>query len=97
MDNIIIKPLVTEKITAQGETLNRYGFIVNVKANKIEIKDAIQKMYNVSIANINTLRYSGKLKSRFTKTGVIEGRKNAYKKAIITLAGGEKIDFYSNI
>jgi large subunit ribosomal protein L23 len=94
---IIFKPIVTEKLTTLGEKLNRYGFIVDKTANKIEIKNAVESLYGVTVSDVNTLRYSGKVKSRFTKGGVISGNKNSYKKAIITLVEGEKIDFYSNI
>ena len=93
---IIIKPIVTEKLTAQGEKLNRYGFIVARDANKIQIKAAVEQMYNVSVASVNTLNYHGKRKSRYAKT-VLRGRMNHFKKAYITLAGEDKIDFYSNI
>ena len=94
---IIIKPIVTEKLTAQGEKLNRYGFIVDSRANKLQIKDAVEKMYNVSVAAVNTVNYAGKKKSRYTKAGILRGRANHYKKAYITLAGEDKIDFYANI
>lgn len=95
--DIIIKPIITEKMTAQTEKLNRYGFIVDRKANKIQIRQAIEELYSVKVDAVNTIRYSGKAKSRYTKTGFVEGRTNAYKKAIITLADGQVIDFYSNI
>ena len=95
--SILIKPIVTEKMTAQGEKLNRYGFIVDVKANKLRIKNAVEEMYNVSVADVNTVNYHGKKKSRFTKAGLLRGRANHFKKAYITLAGDEKIDFYANI
>jgi large subunit ribosomal protein L23 len=95
--NILIKPIVTEKMTSQGDKLNRYGFVVDKRANKLQIKTAIEKTYGVSVAEVNTLRYSGKQKSRFTRSGLVTGRRNAVKKAIITLAKGETIDFYSNI
>ena len=94
---IIIKPIVTEKLTAQGEKLNRYGFIVDRKANKLQIKDAVEKMYNVNVAAVNTANYHGKRKSRYTKSGLLRGRTNHYKKGYITLTGDEKIDFYANI
>ncbi len=97
MDNIIIKPVITEKMTDMGEKLNRFGFIVNKKANKIQIKNAVEDFYGVDVISVNTMNYSGKEKSRFTKGGVISGRTNSYKKAIVTLADGETIDFYSNI
>lgn len=95
--NILIKPIVTEKMTDQGESLNRYGFVVHRDANKQQIKKAVESLYNVSVASVNTMVYGGKNKSRYTKSGVISGRTNSYKKAIITLAEGEVIDFYSNI
>lgn len=94
---ILIKPIVTEKFTILGEKLNRYGFVVDNGANKIQIKKAVEQLYGVNVAAVNTVRYAGKVKSRFTKSGVISGQKNAYKKAIITLKEGDKIDFYSNI
>jgi len=94
---ILIKPLVTEKITGQAESLNSYGFIVNRKANKLQIKKAIEDLYNVSVTSVNTLIHGGKRKSRFTKAGVISGSTGMSKKAIVTIAKGESIDFYSNI
>ncbi|MDR2906772.1 MAG: 50S ribosomal protein L23 [Bacteroidales bacterium] len=95
--NIILKPMVTEKMTHLTEKLNRVGFIVDKKANKVEIKKAIEDFYNVKVVDVNTISYAGKVKSRYTKAGFIKGRTNAFKKAIITLAEGENIDFYSNI
>ena len=95
--DIIIKPVITEKMTAMGESMNRYGFIVNRKANKLQIKKAVEDLYGVEVASVNTMTYKGKSKSRFTKTGIISGKTASYKKAIITLAEGETIDFYSNI
>jgi large subunit ribosomal protein L23 len=95
---IIIKPIVTEKQTAITEkTMNRFGFRVSPEANKLEIKKAIEDMYNVSVVRVNTMNYSGKVKSRYTKSGVITGRQDSFKKAIITLKEGETIDFFSNI
>ncbi|HAN18414.1 MAG: 50S ribosomal protein L23 [Bacteroidetes bacterium GWC2_33_15] len=95
--DILLKPIVTEKMTMQGESLNRYGFIVDKRANKIQIKNAIEEMYGVSVEDVNTMRYLGKKKSRYTKSGIVQGRANSFKKAVVTLADGEKIDFYSNI
>ena len=95
--DILLKPIVTEKMTSLGEDLNRYGFLVHKKANKIQIKQAVQKMYGVTVKSVNTMTYAGKSKSRFTKSGVITGKTNSYKKAIITLVDGDTIDFYSNI
>ena len=94
---IIIKPIVTEKMTVLGDKLNRYGFIVDRKANKLEIKKAVEQMYNVSVASVNTANYHGKRKSRYTKAGILRGRTNHFKKAYVTLAGEDKIDFYANI
>jgi Ribosomal protein L23 len=94
---IIKKPVITEKMTAISEKLNRYAFIVDVRANKLQIKQAVQDLYGVQVASVNTMRYDGKLKSRYTKAGIIEGRRDAFKKAIVTLAKGETIDFFSNI
>ena len=94
---ILIKPIVTEKLTAQGEKLNRYGFIVNRDANKIEIKAAVEQKYGVTVADVNTVNYHGKRKSRYTKAGILSGRMNHYKKAFVTLEGEDKIDFYANI
>jgi large subunit ribosomal protein L23 len=94
---IIIKPIVTEKLTIQGEKLNRYGFIVDREANKLQIKAAVEQMYNVTVADVNTVNYHGKRKSRYTKAGMLTGRANHYKKAYVTLAGEDKIDFYANI
>jgi len=94
---IIIKPIITEKMTALGEKLNRYGFVVDKRANKLEIKQAIEQLYGVQVLEVNTANLIGKVKSRGTKSGVIYGRTSAIKKAIVTLAEGETIDFYSNI
>ncbi len=95
--SILIKPVVTEKMTIQGDKLNRYGFIVDRDANKIEIKKAVEQMYSVSVKDVNTVNYHGKRRSRYTKAGLQTGRTNHYKKAFVTLAGEDKIDFYSNI
>ncbi len=94
---IIIRPIITEKMTADSEKFNRYGFIVDPKANKIEIAKAVKEMYGVSVERVNTMNYAGKKKSRYTKAGVISGKTNAYKKAIVVVAEGESIDFYNNI
>lgn len=97
MNNIIIKPVLTEKMTIQGEKLNRYGFIVDRRANKLQIRQAIEEMYGVVVTDVNTLVTMGKVKSRYTKTGLQIGRANHTKKAIVTLKDGDTIDFYSNI
>ena len=94
---ILLKPILSEKLTAQEEKLRRYGFLVHRSANKVQIKKAVEEMYGVTVDFVNTMRYAGKDKSRYTKTGIISGRGNHSKKAMITLRKGEKIDFYSNI
>ena len=94
---IIVKPLVTEKMTAITEKLNRFGFIVRPEDNKLEIKKEVEALYNVTVVEVNTMRYAGKNKSRYTRSGIINGRTNAFKKAIVTLKEGDTIDFYSNI
>jgi large subunit ribosomal protein L23 len=94
---IILKPIVTEKMTDQGEKENRYGFVVAKEANKIQIKKAVEELYGVTVESVNTMIYPGKKKVRFTRAGVMTGKTASYKKAIITVAEGETIDFYSNI
>lgn len=94
---MIIKPVLTEKMTAQGEKLNRYGFVVDPRANKIQIKAAVEAAYNVVVTEVNTINYNGKVRSRYTKAGLLTGRANHYKKAIVTLKEGDQIDFYGNI
>ena len=94
----IIKPLVTEKMTAITEKQNNvFGFVVRPEANKLQIKEEVEKRYNVNVKSVSTIRYAGKTKSRYTKRGLVKGRTNALKKAIVTLSEGETIDFYSNI
>ncbi|UII34806.1 50S ribosomal protein L23 [Fulvivirga ulvae] len=94
--SVLIKPLVTEKVSALNEK-GKYGFVVNRKANKVEIKKAVEKMYGVTVEDVNTMNYLGKSKSRYTKSRVVSGRTPSYKKAIVTVADGEVIDFYSEI
>ena len=94
---VLLKPILTEKLTGQEERLHRYGFFVDRKANKIQIKKAVEDMYGVTVESVNTMRYAGKNKSRTTKAGVIAGKSNAFKKAMVTVKEGDKIDFFSNI
>jgi len=94
--SILKKPLVTEKVSALNEK-GKYGFFVDINANKVEIKKAVEKQYGVTVASVNTTSVMGKEKTRYTKAGVLAGRKPNYKKAIVTLAQGEVIDFYSNV
>ena len=93
----IIKPIVTEKMTALTEKENKFGFIVKPEANKVQIKSEIEARYNVHVTAVNTMVYAGKNKSRYTRASLVRGRSNAFKKAIVTLKEGETIDFYSNI
>lgn len=95
--DIIVRPVVTEKMNAQTDALKKYGFIVHKKANKVQIKKAVEELYGVTVESVNTMYYAGKRKARFTRTGYVAGRRNAYKKAVITLREGDMIDFYSNI
>ena len=95
--NVILKPIVTEKMSAQTDSLNRYAFVVSRSANKIDIKKSIEKLYEVKVKSVRTMNYYGKIKSRNTKGGVIFGSKNSFKKAVIDLAKGDSIDFYSNV
>jgi len=95
--DIIVRPVVTEKMNAQAEGLRKYGFIVDKKANKVQIKKAVESLYGVTVESVNTVYYAGKRKARFTRTGYVSGKRNAYKKAVITLREGDTIDFYSNI
>ncbi|MCU0472036.1 MAG: 50S ribosomal protein L23 [Bacteroidales bacterium] len=95
--NILLKPIVTEKMTSQGDKFNRYGFLVAKHANKLQIKKAVEELYGVTVDSVNTMLYGGKIKSRNTKSGLLIGKTNATKKAVVTLAEGNKIDFYSNI
>ena len=94
---IIMKPVLSEKMTGLTDKLNRVAFIVAKKANKFEIKSAIEKMYGVTVKEVNTMIYQGDAKSRYTKSGLLSGRTNSFKKAIVTLAEGDSIDFFSNI
>lgn len=94
---IDIRPLVTEKATAYSEKQNCYTFAVSPDANKFQIKDLVEKLYNVRVVSVNTANYAGKRKARYTKAGLIRGQKPAFKKAYVTVAEGQQIDYYSNI
>ena len=94
---VLIKPILTEKANAQQEKLRKFAFKVNRKANKLEIKKAVETFYGVSVVDVNTVVVPGKNKTRFTKAGFIKGVKPAYKKAYVTVADGESIDLYANI
>lgn len=94
--SVLKKPLITEKVSKLNES-GKYGFIVDRNANKVDIKKEVEKMYGVTVESVNTMRYQGKRKSRFTKSKVVTGRTAGFKKAIVTVAEGEVIDFYSGI
>ena len=95
--NILIKPVITEKMTKATEKFNRYGFIVAKDANKVQIREAVEKTYGVTVENVNTVNYIGKVKSRNTKAGVVTGVSNRHKKAVVTLKAGDSIDLYASI
>ncbi|GEP96237.1 MULTISPECIES: 50S ribosomal protein L23 [Chitinophaga] len=97
LSDVLIKPVISEKVNKATEKFNRFYFIVDKKANKLEIKKAVEDFYGVTVAEVNTQVMPGKNKTRFTKAGFISGRKPSYKKAVITLAAGETIDLYANI
>ncbi|MEN9685130.1 MAG: hypothetical protein RLZZ28_916 [Bacteroidota bacterium] len=97
LTEVLIKPILTEKANAQQEKLRRYAFRVDRRANKLEIKKAVEEFYGVSVVDVNTAVVPGKNKARYTKAGFIQGMKSAYKKALVTVADGESIDLYSNI
>jgi large subunit ribosomal protein L23 len=95
--SIIIKPIVTEKITKDGELFNRFGFVVDKKANKVQIKKAVEAAYGVTVVEVNTMNVRPDRSTKYTKSGMITGKTNAYKKAIVQVQEGETIDFYNNI
>lgn len=95
--SILIKPIITEKATDLSELRNCFSFVVKKTANKIEVKEAIESAYGVSVKDVRTMNYPVQRKTKFTKKGISTGKKGAYKKAIVQLAEGENIDFYSNI
>lgn len=97
LTEILIKPILTEKANAQQEKLSRYAFKVNRRANKLEIKTAVEQFYGVNVVDVNTLVVPGKSKTRSTKSGIISGVKSGYKKALVTVAKGESIDLYASI
>lgn len=97
LTEVLVKPILTEKANSQQEKLRRYAFKVNYKANKLEIKKAVEAFYGVSIVDVNTVVVPGKNKTKFTKAGFIKGVKPSYKKAYVTVAEGETIDLYANI
>lgn len=97
LNDVIIKPILSEKVNKQTEKANRYAFVVDRKANKLEIKKAVETFYGVQVKEVNTAVMPGKAKSRYTKSGFLVGRKPAKKKAYITVAEGEQIDLYGTV
>ncbi len=93
--SIIKKPILTEKMMSETEKFNRYGFVVDKRANKIEIKKAIEDLYGVEVLKVRTMNYPPERKMRYTKSGVVQGKTKAYKKAIVDIAEGQNIDFYN--
>ena len=94
---ITIQPIVTEKANLVTEKSGRYSFRVSPDANKYQIKSLVEKLYDVKVVSVNTMNYSGKRKQRYTKSVLLRGKVAAFKKAVVTLAEGQTIDFYSNI
>lgn len=95
--SVLIKPIITEKMTSDSELYNRYGFIVDRTANKLQIKEAVETSYGVSVTSVRTMNYGAGRRTRFTKTGVQQGKTGAFKKAIVDVEDGDVIDFYSNL
>ena len=95
--SVLIRPIITEKMTSDSELYNRYGFVVDPTANKLQIKEAVEAAYGVSVTSVRTMNYGPQRKTRYTKTGIQHGKTNAYKKAIVDVEDGDVIDFYSNL
>lgn len=97
LTDILVKPLITEKTNKLSEKLAQYAFVVDMKANKLQIKKAVESMFSVTVEDVSTMRMPGKNKTRFTNKGLAKGMKSPFKKAIITCKEGDVIDFYGNI
>ena len=95
--SILVKPIITEKATNDSEVFNRFAFVVNKKANKVEIKGAVEAAYGVTVESVKTMNYPALRKTKYTKKGLVTGLTSGYKKAIVQLAEGETIDFYNNL
>ena len=95
--NILFKPIITEKASKISEKLNQYTFLVDKRSNKIQIKKAVEDIYDVKVDNVSTINYGSERKKRYTKNGIQNGKSNSIKKAIVKLAEGDKIDFYDNL
>ena len=96
LSDVLIKPILSEKANKQSEKMNRYSFVVDRKANKLEIKRAVESFYGVQVENVNTMVMPSKAKSKYTKAGYIVGRKPSKKKAVVTVVEGETIDLYGS-
>jgi large subunit ribosomal protein L23 len=94
---VLVKPILTEKANAQQDKLRRFAFKVARKANKLEIKKAVEEFYGVTVTDVNTSVVPGKNKTRYTKAGFVKGQKPAFKKAMVTVAEGETLDIYGSI
>ncbi|MFI5135839.1 MAG: 50S ribosomal protein L23 [Chitinophagales bacterium] len=97
MADILIQPLISEKMNYLNQKLNKVGFLVDKESNKIQIKNAVEKMYGVTVKSVDTAVVPGKTKVRYTRKGMTRGKKPSFKKAYVTLAKGEAIDFYANV
>ncbi|MCC5918441.1 MAG: 50S ribosomal protein L23 [Cryomorphaceae bacterium] len=95
--NVLVKPIITEKATEDAEVRNRYAFMVNKGANKIQVKEAVEAFYGVHVEKVRTMIVAPKPKSRYTKSGMIKGKTAPYKKAVVEIRSGETIDFFNNI
>ena len=95
--SVLVKPIITEKMTSDSELYNRYGFVVDPNANKLQIKEAVESTYGVSVKKVRTMNYGPTRRTRYTKTGIQQGKTNAFKKAIVDVEEGDVIDFYSNL
>lgn len=97
LHDILLRPIVSEKMTAQGEKMGRYGFVVDRNSNKIQIKRAVEKEYSVTVTAVRTMIVRGKNKTRYTKTNILRGSTSSFKKAVVTLKAGDTIDLYSSL
>lgn len=95
--SVLVKPIITEKMTADSEDRNRYGFVVDLNANKLQIKQAVEEKYGVAVEKVRTINYGPTRRTRYTKTGIQHGKTNAYKKALVDVSEGDTIDFYDNL
>jgi large subunit ribosomal protein L23 len=95
LSQVLVRPVITEKVNLQMERNGRYTFVVGHQANKLEIKKAVEEFYGVKVAEVNTIVVPAKNKTRYTKAGLLSGRKSSYKKAVVTLAEGETIDLFT--